>query len=135
MKNLLAFVLAGALMAPTTGLTSENAFRDDGTRQASTKFPEKLPFPPIAQLETMPWLNFDVETKGLKVDSLLPPSFVVPAFPRSPAFGNNDVFNTRQLLAGTGFWREGTKSQDQARRFSERHYGRFERRIPLEEVQ
>jgi hypothetical protein len=102
MKKLLAFVLAGALMAPTTGLTSESAFRDEGTGQAATKFPEKLPLPPIAHLETMPWMNFDFETKGLKVDTLLPPSFVVPAFPKNSAFANNDVFNTRQLLAGTG---------------------------------
>jgi hypothetical protein len=80
MKKLLAFVLAGALMAPTTGLASESAFRDDGARQAASKFPEKLPLPPIPHLETMPWMNFDFETKGLKVDN----------------------FNTRQLLAGTG---------------------------------
>ena len=102
MKRLLAFVLAGALMAPTTGLASESAFSNDGARQAASKFPEKLPLPPIPHLETMPWMNFDLETKGPKVDTLLPPSFVVPAFPKNSAFANNDVFNTRQLLAGTG---------------------------------
>jgi len=102
MKKLLAFVLAGALMAPTTGLASESAFRDDGTGQAATKFPEKLPLPPIPYLETMPWMNFDWEMKGPRVDTLLPPSFVVPAIPKDSAFANNDVFNPKQLLAGTG---------------------------------
>ena len=102
MKRLLAFTLAGALMAPTTGLASENAFSNDGARQAAPKFPEKLPLPPIPHLETMPWMNLDLETKGPKVDTLLPPSFAVPAFPKNSGFANNDVFNARQLLAGTG---------------------------------
>jgi hypothetical protein len=102
MKRLLAFVLAGALMAPTTGLASESAFSNDGARQAASKFPEKLPLPPIRHLETMPWMNFDLEMKGPRVDTLLPPSFVVPAIPKDSAFANNDVFNTKQLLAGTG---------------------------------
>jgi hypothetical protein len=102
MKRLLAFVLAGALMAPTTGLASESAFSNDGARQAASKFPEKLPLPPIPHLETMPWMNFDLETKGPRVDTLLPPSFVVPAIPKDSAFANNDVFNTKQLLTGTG---------------------------------
>jgi hypothetical protein len=43
-------------------------------------------------------MNFDWE----RVDTLLPPSFVVPAFPKNSALANNDVFSTRQLLAGTG---------------------------------
>ena len=102
MKKLLAFVLTGALMAPSTGLANESAFRDDGTGQAATTFREKLPLPPIPHLETMPWMNFGLETKGLKVDTLLPPSFVVPAFPKNSAFANYDVFNPKQMLAGTG---------------------------------
>jgi hypothetical protein len=102
MKRLLAFVLAGALMAPTTGLASESAFNNDGARQAVSKFPEKLPLPPIPHLETMAWMNFDWETKGPRVDTLLPPSFVVAAIPKDSEFANSDVFNTRQLLAGTG---------------------------------
>ena len=100
MKKLLAFVLAGALMAPTTCLASENAFRNDRTGQ--TNFPEKLPLPPIPHLETMPWMNLDLETKGPKVDTLLLPRFAVPAFPKNSGFANNDVFNARRLLAGTG---------------------------------
>jgi hypothetical protein len=102
MKRLLAFVLAGALMAPAVGLASESAFNNDGTGQAASKFPEKLPLPPIPHLETMSWMNFDWETKGPRVDTLLPPSFVVPAIPKDSTFANNDIFNTRQLLAGTG---------------------------------
>jgi len=102
MKKLLAFVLAGALMAATTSLASESAFSNGGARQAASKFPEKLPLPPIPHLKTMPWLNFDLETKGPKVDTLLPPSFAVPAFPKNSGFANNDVFNARRLLAGTG---------------------------------
>ena len=100
MKKLLAFVLAGALMAPTTCLASENAFRNDRTGQ--TNFPEKLPLPPVPHLETMPWMNLDLETKRPRVDTLLPPSFNVSAFPKYSAFANNHLFNTRQLLAGTG---------------------------------
>ena len=102
MKGLLAFVLAGALMAPAIGLASESAFNNDGTGQAASKFPDKLPLPPIPHLETMPWTNFDWETKGPRVDTLLPPSFNVSAFPKYSAFANNHLFNTRQLLAGTG---------------------------------
>jgi len=97
MKRLLAFVLAGALMAPTTGLASRERVQDRA-RQAASKFPDKLPLPPIPHLETMPWMNFDWE----RVDTLLPPSFVVPAFPKNSGSANNDVFNARQLLAGTG---------------------------------
>ena len=102
MKRLLAFVLAGALMAPATGLASESAFNNDGARQAASKFPEKLQLPPIPHLATMPWMNLDWETKGPRVDTLLPPNFIVPAIPKDPAFADSDVFNTRQLLAGTG---------------------------------
>ena len=102
MKRLLASVLVGALMAPTICLASESAFRNDWTGKAASKFPEKLPLPPISHLETMPWMNFDLETKTPRVDTLLPPSFVVPAFPKNSAFAKNGFFNARQLLAGTG---------------------------------
>jgi hypothetical protein len=50
----------------------------------------------------MAWMNLHWETKGLRADTLLPSSFVVPAIPKDPGFANNDIFNTRQLLAGTG---------------------------------
>ena len=102
MKGLLAFVLAGALMAPAIGVASESAFNNEGTRQAASKFPDKLPLPPIPHLKTMAWMNLYGETKGPRVDTLLPPSFVVPAIPKEPGFANNGIFNTRQLLAGTG---------------------------------
>ena len=102
MKKLLALVLAGPLMAPTTVLANESAFNNDGARQPASQFPENLTLPPIPHLETMPWMNLDLETKGPKVDTLLPPSFAVPAFPKNSGFANNDVFNARQLLAGTG---------------------------------
>jgi len=98
----LAFVLGGALMAPPTGVAGESAFSNDGARQAASKFPEKLPLPPIPHVETMPWMNFDSETKGPRVDTLLPPSFLVPAIPKDSAFANNDVFSPKQLLAGSG---------------------------------
>jgi hypothetical protein len=102
MEGLLALVLAGALMAPTIGVASESASNNSGARHAASKFPEKLPLPRIPHFETMPWMNFDWETKGPKVDTLMPPGFVVPAIPKDSAFANNDVFNARQLLAGTG---------------------------------
>jgi hypothetical protein len=100
MNRLLAFALAGSLMAPTAGLASESAFNNDEARQVASQFPENLPLPPIPYLETMPWMNS--EEKGSTVDSLLPPSFVVPAIPKNSTSAFNDVFNTRQLLAGTG---------------------------------
>jgi len=99
MKGLLAFALAGALMAPATGFANENALSNDGVRQAGSTFSGKLPLPRIPHLETMPWMN-DWEPKGPRVDTLLPPSFVVPSFPRNSAFADN--YPTRQLLAGTG---------------------------------
>jgi hypothetical protein len=69
MKGLLAFVLAGALMAPAIGLASESAFNNDGTGQAASKFPDKLPLPPIPHLKTMAWMNSYWETKRLSVDN------------------------------------------------------------------
>ena len=101
MKGQLALLLAGALMAPTTGLANDSAISNEAP-QAASKFPDRLRLPPIPHLETMPWMNFDWETKGPRVDALLPPSFVVPAIPKDSAFANNDVFNPKQLLAGTG---------------------------------
>jgi len=102
MERLLALLLAGALVAPQVGQASESALNNGGARQAASTFPEKLPLPPIPYLDTMPWMNFGSESKGARVDNLLPPSFVVPAIPKTSAFANNDALNIRQLLAGTG---------------------------------
>jgi hypothetical protein len=101
-EQLLALVLAGALVAPQVGLASESELNNDAARQAASKFPEKLPLPPIPYLDTMPWMNFGSESRGARVDTLLPPSFVVPAIPKNSAFSDNDALNVGQLLAGTG---------------------------------
>jgi hypothetical protein len=101
-EQLLALVLAGALVAPQVGLASESELNNDTARQAATKFPEKLPLPPIPYLDTMPWMNFGSESREARVDTLLRRSFVVPAMPKNSAFANSDAFNIRQLLAGTG---------------------------------
>jgi hypothetical protein len=101
MERLLALLLAGALVAPQVGQASESALNNGGARQAASTFPEKLPLPPIPYLDTMPWMNIGSESKGPRVDALLPPNFVVPAIPANSAFTNIDALNTRQLLAGT----------------------------------
>ena len=102
MERLLALLLAGALVAPQVGQASESALNNGGARQAASTFQEKLPLPPIPYLDTMPWMNFGSESRGARVDTLLPPSFVAPAIPKNSAFANHDALNIRQLLAGTG---------------------------------
>ena len=47
MERLLATLLAGALVAPQMGMASESGFNNEGGRQAVSKFPEKLPLPPV----------------------------------------------------------------------------------------
>ena len=101
-KKLLALVLAGPLMAPTTVLANESAFNNDGARQPASQFPENLTLPPIPHLDTIPWMNLLGETTGPRVDTLLPPSFVLPPFTKNSASANSDFFNAKQLLAGTG---------------------------------
>jgi hypothetical protein len=102
MERLLALLLAGALVAPQIGLASESELHGGGAGQVTASgFAEKLPLPPIPYLDTMPWMNIGPESKGPRVDALLPPNFVVPAIPANSAFTNNDALNTRQLLAGT----------------------------------
>ena len=90
-------------MAPQIGLANESELHGGGAGQATTAsgFAERLPLPPIPYLDTMPWMSIGSESKGPRVDTLLPPNFVVPAIPKISAFTNNDALNTRQLLAGT----------------------------------
>ena len=101
MKNV-GVCAGGRSAAPAARLASESEFEMTRTGQAASEFPEKLPLPPIPHLETMPWMNFDWETKAPRVDTLLPPSFVVPAIPKDPTFANNDIFNTKTAVGRDG---------------------------------
>jgi hypothetical protein len=100
MERLLALVLAGTLVAPQIGRASQSELNNGRARQASSKFPEQLPLPPIPYLETMPWMNFGSQPKGPGIDTLLRPEFSIPA--EGHAFAIDNALNTRQVLAGTG---------------------------------
>jgi hypothetical protein len=101
MERLLALLLAGALVAPQVGRASESALNNGGTRQAASKFPEKLPLPPIPYLDTMPWMNFGSEAKGPGIDTLMLPNFNVPAVSKDSAFANNGPWNAEPNLSRT----------------------------------
>jgi hypothetical protein len=94
MKRLLALLLAGALMAPQFVQASESRFSNDEPRQAA--FSEKLPLPPIPYLDTMPWITFGSESRGPRIDTLLPHFNLSPASKNS-AFANS----TATPLGGT----------------------------------
>lgn len=100
MERLLALLLTGALVAPQISLASESELKNDGALAAS-KFPEKLPLPPIPYLDTMPWINFGSESKGPGIDTLLLPDFNVPAIPKNSAFANNNSSNVEPLAGRT----------------------------------
>ena len=87
MERLLAFLLASALVAPQMCMASESGFNDESGRQAVSKFPEKLPLPPVPYLDTMPWINLEVQTKWRGIDTLLPPDLGASA--RTSAFADN----------------------------------------------
>ena len=92
-EQLLALVLAGALVAPQAGLASESELNNDAARQAASKFPEKLPLPPIPYLDTMPWMNFGSESQGLGLDTLWLPNFYAPTATKNSASAYNSLWN------------------------------------------
>jgi hypothetical protein len=93
MERLLALLLAGALVAPQIGQASESALNNDSARQAASKFPEKLPLPPIPYLDTMPWMNFGSESKGPGIDTLWLPNFNAPTATKNSASAYNSLWN------------------------------------------
>ena len=101
MERLLALLLAGALVAPQAAQASESALNNDDARQAASKFPEKLPIPPIPYLDTMPWMNFGSESKGPGVDTLLLPDFNAPAAPKNLAPAYSGLWNAESNLSRT----------------------------------
>lgn len=101
MERLLALLLAGALVAPQVGQASESALNNDRARQAASKFPEKLPLPPIPYLDTMPWMNFGSESKGPGIDTLWLPNFNALAVPKHSASAHNDFWNAESNLSRT----------------------------------
>ena len=94
MERLLALLLAGALVAPQAAQASESALNNDGARQAASKLTEKLPLSPIPYLDTMPWMSFGSESKGLGIDALWLPNFNPPAAPKSSASAYHGLWNT-----------------------------------------
>ena len=86
MKGLLVLLLAGALVAPQMGMASESELHNDGEKQVS-KLPEKLPLPPVPYLDTMPWINLELQSKWRGIDTLLPSDLGFNA--RSSAFAGN----------------------------------------------
>lgn len=101
MERLLALLLAGALVAPQFGQASESALNNDGARQAASKFPEKLPLPPIPYLDTMSWINFGSQSKGPGIDTLWLPNFDAPAVPKNSASAYNGLRNVESNLSRT----------------------------------
>jgi hypothetical protein len=99
MERLLALLLAGALVAPQAAQASESALNNDGARQAASKFPEKLPLPPIPYLDTMPWMNFGSESKGAGVDTLWLPDFNAPAAPKNSTSAYGGLWNAESNLS------------------------------------
>jgi len=77
--------IAGALLVPA----SINANGAETVRDGQTAFapasgtPPPLPFPPIAHLDTMPWLDLDRSGKKLRIDTLL-----VPGLPQNVFAGS-----------------------------------------------
>jgi hypothetical protein len=92
-ERLLAFLLAGALVAPQIGMASESPFNDKSGRQAVSKFPEQLSLPAVPYLDTMPWINLEVQTKWRGIDTLLPPDVGAPA--RTSAFADIEMLSNK----------------------------------------
>ena len=90
MDRLFALVLASALVAPQTAMTSESEFRNDGASQTAARLSGNLPLPPIPYLETMPWIGFGAESKSPGVGTLLMPGFNAPAILKSSTFAINN---------------------------------------------
>ena len=101
MERLLALLLAGALMAPQVGQASESALNNDRARQAASKFPEKLPLPPIPYLDTMPWMNFGSESKAPGIDALWLPNINAPAAPKNSVSAHKGLWNAESNVNRT----------------------------------
>jgi hypothetical protein len=97
MERLLAFLLAGTLVAPQISMASESGFREDGGRQAVSKFSEKLPLPPIPSLDTMPWIKLEAVSKEPGIDILMLPN--APAISKNSTLANN-VFGNLESQKG-----------------------------------
>ena len=88
MKRLLAFLLAGALVAPQFVLASESRLSNDGERRSG--FSETLPLPPVPYLDTMPWITFGSKSKGPRIDTLLLPDFNLSPNTKNSALANSE---------------------------------------------
>jgi hypothetical protein len=97
MERLLAFLLAGTLVAPQISMASESGFREDGGRQAVSKFSEKLLLPPIPYLDTMPWMKLEAVSKEPGIDILMLPN--APAISKNSTLAHN-VFGKLESQKG-----------------------------------
>ena len=70
MKKLLALSLAGALVAPQLGLASESRLNENGVQVSIS---DRFPLPAIPYLDTMPWINLGLQSRGPRIDTLLTP--------------------------------------------------------------
>jgi len=78
-------------------MASESGFNNDGGRQAVSRFPEKLPLPPVPYLDTMPWINLEAQSKWRGIDILLPPDLSVAVSSKNSAFVSNNFSNVDML--------------------------------------
>lgn len=100
----LVAAIAAALLAPTTirAGSNETALNADHAwpmpRRASCN---ALPLPPIAHLETMPWLKLERAARPIKIDTLLAPPFEMmgPTVARS---GSDARLSSTPGLSGNG---------------------------------
>ena len=58
-------------------------------------FQKSFPLPPVRYLDTMPWINLEVQTKWRGIDTLLPPDLGASA--RTSAFADN--FANNEMLS------------------------------------
>jgi hypothetical protein len=91
-----------AAQAPSwLGQASERALNNDGERQAASKFPEELPLPSIPYLDTMPWMNFGLQSKGPGLDTLWLPNFNAPAVAKNLASAYSGFWKAESNLSRT----------------------------------
>ena len=96
MKKLLALSLAGALLAPQLGLASESRLSENDAGQASVS--ERFPLPAIPYLDTMPWINLGLQSRGPRIDTLLTPDLYHWPVSKNSGFASN---KPETLLGGS----------------------------------
>jgi len=96
MKKLLALSLAGALVAPQLGLASESRLNENGVLQGSIS--DRFPLPVIPYLDTMPWINLGLQSRGPRIDILLTPDLYLWPVSKKSGLASN---KPETLLGGS----------------------------------